>query len=563
MKVKHSSKPKRLHGYQPKKGAARHDGKPQTFLDLFCGCGGFTLGMIRSGLRCLAAIDRDPMAIATLRNNLIDSDDLGFPGVANALERDLKKFKPDQLAALIGTNRVDVIVGGPPCQGFSTARQVDGANYGARFKRDSRRYLYREFLKYVEFFQPRIFVIENVLGFRSVADGKYLTRVQHEARRLGYSSGRHGYRVHGQVEDAWELGVPQKRRRQLIVGVRADLPGYFMPDLKPAPRARPRIVLGAAIGDLPVLRAGGGRNERDYDLKRRANHLRSEGSAARDYLSLILEVERAKKLTSHVARPHGKRDLRDFSRLKEGENSGVATRNRKVKFEFPYDKSCFTDRFTRQSRKKPCSTIVAHLSKDGLMFIHPTQNRSLTAREAARIQSFPDWFCFPASRTHTFRLIGNAVPPLVGEAVGLSVRSFLERLDMKPKAIKSSLVPLPRKETEAVDWIRPLLDLNDRALRGMANEEFKRAWYSIAFLYAALHPDSALEHGNRVGRKIQEATSLGSMEPRLLGPYYKQSGWPLALAPIAKEAWRRYEGGFLKDHEFYCSEAQLAGMRYR
>lgn len=141
--------------------------------------------MIRSGLRCVAAIDRDPMAIATLRNNLIDSDDLGFPRVANALEHDLKKFKPDQLAALIGTNRVDVIVGGPPCQGFSTARQVDGANYGARFKRDLRRYLYREFLKYVEFFQPRIFVIENVLGFRSVADGKYLTRVQHEARRCG------------------------------------------------------------------------------------------------------------------------------------------------------------------------------------------------------------------------------------------------------------------------------------------------------------------------------------------------------------------------------------------
>ena len=92
-------------------------------------------------------------------------------------------------------------------------------------------------------------------------------------------------------------------------------------------------------------------------------------------------------------------------------------RVRGVEFEFPYDKSSFKDRYTRQSRWHPCSTIVAHLSKDGLMFIHPTQNRSLTAREAARIQSFPDWFRFPESRTQAYRLIGNAVPTLVAEAI--------------------------------------------------------------------------------------------------------------------------------------------------
>ena len=143
--------------------------KAQTFLDLFCGCGGFTLGMIRGGLRCLAALDVDPSAIATFRANLIDRHHPGLPDVAHALERDLTKFKPDQLAALIGTNHVDVIVGGPPCQGFSTARQVDGANHGARLKSDPRRHLYREFLRYVDFFQPRIFVMENVLGFRSAA----------------------------------------------------------------------------------------------------------------------------------------------------------------------------------------------------------------------------------------------------------------------------------------------------------------------------------------------------------------------------------------------------------
>ena len=542
---------------------AQNDVEAQTFLDLFCGCGGFTLGMMRSGLRCLAAIDLDPAAIATLRTNLVDRDYSGLPIVAHALERDLKKFQPDQLAALIGTDHVDIIVGGPPCQGFSTARQVDGANHGTRLKKDPRRHLYREFLRYVDFFQPRVFVMENVLGLRSAAGGRYFTRVQHEARTLGHSAGRPGYRVHGQIEDAQEMGVPQRRRRQLIVGVRGDLPGYFLPEIHPAPRAIPPANLGAAICDLPILRAGSGEDEREYNRGRRAEHIRQYGDAARNYLFRVLEIDRTEKLTNHVARPHNERDLRDFALLKEGENSQMAMRDRGVEFEFPYDRSSFKDRYTRQSRWKSCSTIVAHLSKDGLMFIHPTQNRSLTPREAARIQSFPDWFRFPAGRTHAFRLIGNAVPPLVGEAVGIAVKSYFERIKMNSKTIKFELAPLPRDEKEAVNWLLPLLDLDGRALRGVRDEDFKRAWYSIAFLYPGLHPDASLEHGTRIASNLAGYVPLSRVEPRLVNPYYKQSGWPVVLAPVAKEARRRYEKGALRDHEFYCSEAQMAGMCYR
>lgn len=346
---------------------------PLTCLDLFCGCGGFTLGMQRAGFHVLAAIDSNPEAIATLRANLVERRHPDLLPVAHALERDLTRFHPEELAALLrdsparplipsfspgggegarravegATPTVDVIVGGPPCQGFSLARRRDGANHGQRLKPDPRRQLYREFLRFVDYFQPRVFVMENVPGLRTSADGKYFTRVQQEARELGRAQGRPGYRVHGQIEDAWELGVPQKRRRQLIIGVRADLPGYFPSGLKPAPRAEPQPVLGTAIGDLPILRAGGGEDERDYDLARRCDHV-------------------------------------DFALLKEGENSAVAMRERGVRFAFPYDKTKFRDRYTKQCRWQPCSTIVAHLSKDGLMFIHPTQNRSLTPREAAR-----------------------------------------------------------------------------------------------------------------------------------------------------------------------------------
>lgn len=232
--------------------------------------------MERASFQCLAAIDFNPEAVAVFIHN--------FPGVPQVLYKDLAKFSPVYLAKPINVNHVDAIVGGPPCQGFSTVRQVDGANNGIRLVEDPRRYLYQEFLKYVEFFQPKVFVMENVFGIRSASGGEYFTRVQKEARAIGY-------RVHAQVEDCVKLGLPQKRRRQLFIGTRLGLPDYFRP---------------------------------------------------------------------------------------------------------------------------------AHLSKDGLMFIHPTQNRSLTPREAARIQSFPDWFGFPIARTHQFRVIGNAVPPLVSEQIDSS-----------------------------------------------------------------------------------------------------------------------------------------------
>lgn len=525
------------------------DGKRLTFIDLFCGCGGFTLGMERAGLHCLAAIDFKSEAISTLHTNL--------PHIEHVLKRDLTAYSPEELSELIGARHVDVIVGGPPCQGFSTARQRDGSNHGARLKDDPRRHLYREFLKFVDFFKPLVFVMENVLGIRTAAGGKYFTCVQSEARALGY-------RVHGQEEDAWALGVPQKRRRQLIIGTRLDMPGFFLPELKPAPRAIPHTCLGAAICDLPRLRAGCGEDECDYDLASRSLYLDRNKDMVKNYLLNVLEVSRATKLTNHVARPHNARDLRDFAKLKEGESSAVAMRDHGVVFEFPYDKDNFKDRYTRQSRSKPCSTIVAHLSKDGLMFIHPTQNRSITPREAARIQSFPDWFRFPAERTHSFTMIGNAVPPLVAEAVGLAVSAYIAKgANMGCRMeISSKLTPIPRDEKEALHWLASLIDLTPRSLRCVSSLVFNKGWAAIAFLYSGLHPDGALDRG-KVSYDEDDHPALNKFDPRLLAPYYQTSGWPVILVPIAKEAWRRYDNGELSDDEFYRCDALIQGMQCR
>ena len=467
---------------------------PLTFIDLFCGCGGFTLGMLRAGFQCKAAIDFNHQVVETLKANLADRCPPEATSVEYALEKNLTTFSPAELAGLIGTKQLDVIVGGPPCQGFSTARQRDGSNHGSkRFKEDPRRHLYRHFLDYVEFFQPRVFVIENVLGLRNAAGGRYFTAVQHEARILGRDKGHPGYRVHGQIEKAEELGVPQKRRRQLIIGLRADLPGYFPSELQPAARATAHTMLGDAIGDLPVLAAGEGVHASPYDLDRRDRQFLGgvRDAVRRRYLQGVAEVQHAELLTNHIARPHSARDLRDFALLPEGTSSAKLMREG-VEFEFPYDKTTFKDRYTRQHRNRPCSTIVAHLSKDGLMFIHPTQNRSLTPREAARVQSFPDWFVFLEARTHAFRMIGNAVPPLIGESVGLAIQEFFTAVVAYP--LKSAeilqhepaLSTIPSSLAEAKMWLEILMHLSVRELRKLSAPDFLRGWHALLWLFATL-----------------------------------------------------------------------------
>jgi DNA (cytosine-5)-methyltransferase 1 len=531
----------------------RRERSELTFIDLFCGCGGFTLGMLRAGFRCLAAVDFNQTAVEVLRTNLAEKRRHKLPAVDHVLERDLTRFQPQELAAIIGCDHVDVIVGGPPCQGYSLARQVDGANHGARFiEDDERRNLYQDLLRFVEHFQPKIFVMENVLGLRSTADGGYFTRVQKEARELGRKSGRTGYRVHDQIEDAWELGAPQKRRRQLIVGVHGDLPGYFLPTLRPARRAVPKIALGECIADLPGLRAGNGNHERDYDLKRRSKQMKRLGKPARRYLSHVLQVGQASKLTNHTARSHSDRDLRDFRRLKEGESSARAMR-RGVRFEFPYSKDSFKDRYTRQSRFEPCSTIVAHMSKDGLMFIHPTQNRSLTPREAARVQSFPDWFVFPKARTRAFALIGNAVPPLVAEATGNALKKYLSAGDTtgaRPKDAAEQSSTLDRTTDEALQTLRQFASMTPPELKALTRGEFLRCWRALLHLVPALHPRNALDHGE----SEEPWPDAGSILPKLppsASRRYVRSGWPVALVPIGREAWRRVRVHKLSVHAIH------------
>lgn len=528
-------------------GSAQRDNSaaPLTFVDLFSGAGGFSLGLEWAGMKCLAAVDFDEPAIQTFRAN--------HPEVPHALVRDLTKFSPKDLDKLLGSQRVHVVVGGPPCQGFSRARQVDGANHGERLVHDPRRHLYRDFLRFVTYYQPSVFIMENVLGMKSAARGEFFTRVQVESRVLGY-------RVIPYEAEAWRFGVPQKRIRQLIIGTRRELP-LFIPDkyirsthVEPGADVpdgfQPGVTLGEAIGDLPSIYAGDETFEREYDQQMRTAQIGKYGGR---FTQGVLQVEKVEKLTGHTARPHSLRDLRDFHRLREGETSRRALA-RGVEMEFPYDRDNFKDRYTRQHRDQLCSTIVAHLKKDGLMFIHPTQIRSLTPREAARIQSFPDTFKLPESRTNAYAQIGNAVPPLVGKAIGLAINDYLTAAEDGDRIAPRLNVKLPTSREVAISKLEDFVEsLYLRQLSMLTKEEFLAAWWAVGYLHPNLHPDAAIENGKEVSRGTKRGVSF------VVEPVYVRSGWPVELIPIAQEARRRFEACLLTEEEYYCSAAVMAG----
>ncbi len=502
-----------------------------TFIDLFSGCGGFSIGLEQAGMTCLAGIDNNALAISTFKANHSEN--------TLALVKDIIEFRPDELEALIGISHVDLIVGGPPCQGFSSARQNVGSNSGQRLIEDPRRELYKYFLKFVNHFRPKIFVMENVTGIKRMQNGIYFTAIQNEARQIGY-------RVLPIEINTWEFGVPQKRIRQLFIGTLTELP-IFVPansirkthSLNPVVDGlAPIVTLGEAIEDLPHLAAGDERIIRDYDPELRKRYLHKYSG---EFLNYVLNINNSSELSWHCARRHSARDLRDFARLREGETCKQALA-RGVEMEFPYDRGTFKDRFTRQDRKSLCSTIVAHLQKDGLMFIHPTQPRSLTPREAARVQTFPDTFKFCGHRTTVFSQIGNAVPPLIGKKIGQGILQYLSNSLAKPLTVTISASIRKRLICELEEFVNDCLV---NPIGSVEEDKFNDIWYKIHQLLPNLHPESCLDNGNEISDIPKRNVSF------CLEPYFTRSGWPVELTPIAFEASRRHSQGRLSSSDYF------------
>ena len=361
-------------------------GKTWTAIDLFCGAGGLSEGFRQAGFHVLAGQDYDETAGATFTATHPEARFLGGP---------IQDVTPDQLLKAAGARRgqIDVIVGGPPCQGYSVYNHQRGET-------DPRAGLFREYLKFVEDILPRWLVMENVTGITSIAGGGIVKQIFKEMHRLGY-------RVEMRVLKAEEFGVPQERRRVFFIATREDAPILF-PEPTHGPGLLPFVNIWDAISDLPVLGNGdkGGLQpyrtepETDYQamLRGRCRQVLNH-SAAR--LALINE-ERMR----HIPPGGSWRDI-PFNLLPAG--------MRQAK------RSDHTKRYGRPRKTDLACTILTKCDVHWGAYIHPEQNRSFTVREAARLQSFPDFFDFQGSATEQFVQVGNAVPPLLGRRVSESL----------------------------------------------------------------------------------------------------------------------------------------------
>jgi len=369
-------------------------------LDIFCGAGGMSLGFQNAGCQILGGIDQGRCAIDTHHRN--------FPAAKLKLEpqdiRDLLKLEH------LGLNpsEVDILVGGLPCQVFSRVGIGKMRKLGRDIEADHRNFLYEEFVRFVAYYKPLCFVMENVDNLANKEET--LAKISMDFSFNQYKD-YPGYKVDYQVLDASEFGVPQKRMRLFIIGIRSDLevdPPF------PTQRAKHTVSVGEAIYDLPDLEPF------VMPLKTKSSRPRQKDAECPYKCSpqspYQKKMRRRKKegegVWNHLCRSHNDKDILIFKVLDQG------GKYRDIPEEMMrYRVDIFDDKYKRLIWNEPAWTLTAHMRKDGLAYIHPLQNRSISVREAARIQSFPDDFVFYAPMTRMFELVGNSVPPLLAEAV--------------------------------------------------------------------------------------------------------------------------------------------------
>ena len=354
--------------------------KEPRAVDLFCGGGGLSLGLEQAGYRVILAVDHDPWAVETHAHN--------FGGLA--LRRDLGD--PETIEALSGLLKgvsVDLIAGGPPCQPFSRAGRSkirSLVNRGQRDAIDQRTGLWSPFIRLVEIVRPTAVLMENV---PDMALGDDLATVRLIVARLEAA----GYDAVAALLDAWRYSVPQHRQRLILVARRDGLPFSW-------PSESGRMTLRDAIGDLPRLGDTSGEPEMRYGGSRNA----FQRNARRGM--------RHSAVWDHVTRPVREDDRRAFRLLRPGMRYADLPEELRR-----YRDDIFDDKYNRLSWSDLSRSITAHIAKDGYWYIHPSEARTLTVREAARIQTFPDRFRFAGARSHAFEQIGNAVPPALATAV--------------------------------------------------------------------------------------------------------------------------------------------------
>lgn len=367
-------------------------------IDLFSGCGGMSLGFENAGFFVAAGLDREPTACQSHAANF----------ASKTMCTDMCTADPLEIVERLGLPRVDVVIGGPPCQGFSVVGRARVRSLEEERQREilARNELYQAFFRFIEALKPRMFVMENVPQLSSFADGAIFRAIASECDRLGYGV------PYTQVLTASDYGVPQIRRRLFVVGSRIG-PVFEWP--RKTHRLRP-VTLNDAIGDLPHVLPP--------QLDERLPYQNDSHS---DYVALMRSKvlpEDRDWVYDHVVRPVRDDDRVIFEHMRPG------MRYKDIDPQYQrYGTQSFHDRYLMLNPAEPGVTITAHMAKDGYRYIHwdTTQHRTLSVREAARVQSFGDHFRFAGHRSSRYIQIGNAVPPLLAEAIARQVKRAIER----------------------------------------------------------------------------------------------------------------------------------------
>lgn len=394
-----------------------------NFIDLFAGCGGFSEGFYMEDFKSLLHLEIDKNACETLKERMryynYDEADIEK---AILCEDITNKSILDLTKRIIGNKVVDVLVGGPPCQAFSTVGRAQDIN---SMSDDPRNYLFENYLDILNYYKPKIFVFENVTGLLTAKPGGELIfpKILEKMRET--------YKVLGDKDivtlNSIHYGVPQIRKRVILIGVRNDVnldPKEIYDNIEKTHYAQDEIetnnlkkyrTIKDAIGDLPEIFPGEGEEEIEFIPKGWNNYL--DEIRNKDF----------NKLYNHVARNHNDKDRQRYRILSEN-NWQLKHLNEVRPDLIHHDPKHFGNRYTVQDYNKPGKTVVAHLYKDGNLFIHPDskQERTFTVREAARVQSFPDNFKFMGAKTHQFKQVGNAVPPLMARAIAKAVKKILD-----------------------------------------------------------------------------------------------------------------------------------------
>ena len=435
-------------------------------IDLFCGAGGLSLGLEEAGFSVVAAADSDPVATETHASNIEGLTWTGDLSDPNDFIRQLDDW---------GIDDVDLLAGGPPCQPFSTAGMSkigDLVRRGDRCAHDERADLWRSFFAIVDRLNPRAMLFENVPNFAQAQGGALLIALVDELENRGYG-------VHVQVLEAWRYRVPQHRSRLFVIGIAGD-GGFVWP--KPIGR---RPTVGQAIGDLPVVQADVRDEVQVYEGPPRSVLARSLRKGLRGSESLLIR--------DHVTRAVRPDDAEIYRSLKPGDTyMDVPEHLRR------YRSDIFSDKYLRLSFEDLSRTITAHIAKDGYWYIHPREDRTLSIREAARIQTFPDRFRFAGHPSNRYQQIGNAVPPLLASAIVSSVKSALEDEDADAGAND-------RHPTRASPF-------RDALVRWFSNNGRDFPWrrpglspWQVLLMEMCLHRTKA----DQVGRVADELLSLG------------------------------------------------------